>query len=183
MGDRRAPPPIALVQDFVNTYDVEEARDALDGAGGLADFVAAHGLEELGLTPADLPALRDMREALRAVCVAHAEGGEVPPATSRRLDAVLACAPLVLSLPADGGARVRPAPGLTGFALLTARIAADIAAASADGSWRRLKACEAEDCRWVFYDRSPAGRGRWCTMQVCGSRAKMRAYRDRRRDR
>ncbi|MFE7121750.1 CGNR zinc finger domain-containing protein, partial [Streptomyces sp. NPDC057654] len=32
-------------------------------------------------------------------------------------------------------------------------------------------------CQWVFYDRSPAGRGRWCSMAVCGSRAKMRAYR------
>ncbi|MET9450307.1 CGNR zinc finger domain-containing protein, partial [Streptomyces cinerochromogenes] len=24
---------------------------------------------------------------------------------------------------------------------------------------------------------SPAGRGRWCSMQVCGARAKMRRYR------
>ncbi|HCA85446.1 MAG TPA: hypothetical protein DEQ61_08115, partial [Streptomyces sp.] len=66
-----------------------------------------------------------------------------------------------------------------GAAAFTARVAAAIAAATADGSWLRLKACEADNCRWAYYDRSPAGRSRWCTMQVCGSRAKMRAYRRR----
>ncbi|WP_280641204.1 CGNR zinc finger domain-containing protein, partial [Streptomyces afghaniensis] len=45
------------------------------------------------------------------------------------------------------------------------------------GTWTRLKACEAADCLWAYYDRSPAGRGRWCSMQVCGARAKMRRYR------
>ncbi|MEU6854644.1 CGNR zinc finger domain-containing protein, partial [Actinacidiphila alni] len=29
--------------------------------------------------------------------------------------------------------------------------------------------------------RSPSGRSRWCTMAICGSRAKMRAYRSRTR--
>lgn len=180
MGDRRAPQQLALVQELVNTYDVEETREALDGAAGLADFVAAHGLDELGLTPADLPAMRELREALRAVCLAHA-GHDLPEAAGQRLDGMLARAPMVLGVAEDGAARMRPAPGLTGVARLTARIAADIVTASADGSWQRLKACPAEDCQWAFYDRSPAGRGRWCTMQVCGSRAKMRAYRDRRR--
>uniref|UniRef100_UPI0011B05F6F CGNR zinc finger domain-containing protein n=1 Tax=Streptomyces sp. FM008 TaxID=1983802 RepID=UPI0011B05F6F len=64
--------------------------------------------------------------------------------------------------------------------LLTARVAAAVARGSLDGSWQRLKACEDETCRWAYYDRSPAGRGRWCSMEVCGARAKMRAYRARR---
>lgn len=60
---------------------------------------------------------------------------------------------------------------------LVSRVAAAIAQAHADGTWPRLKACEAPDCHWVYYDRSPAGRGRWCSMAVCGARAKMRRYR------
>lgn len=50
------------------------------------------------------------------------------------------------------------------------RNAADtvIGAATVDGGRFRLKACEADTYRWVYYDRSPAGRGR----------AKMRAYRE-----
>jgi len=39
--------------------------------------------------------------------------------------------------------------------------------------------CAHGDCRWVFYDGSRNGRGRWCTMDVCGNRAKTRAYRQR----
>ncbi|WP_251499189.1 CGNR zinc finger domain-containing protein, partial [Actinacidiphila cocklensis] len=60
---------------------------------------------------------------------------------------------------------------------LTAAVAAAIVRATADGTWPRLKACAADTCRWVYYDRSPAGRSRWCTMAICGSRAKMRTYR------
>ncbi|MFC7546452.1 CGNR zinc finger domain-containing protein [Plantactinospora sp. GCM10030261] len=41
----------------------------------------------------------------------------------------------------------------------------------------RLKSCAAHPCRWAYYDHSPAGRSRWCTMSICGSRAKMRAFR------
>ncbi|MGW0547614.1 CGNR zinc finger domain-containing protein [Streptomyces altiplanensis] len=51
------------------------------------------------------------------------------------------------------------------------------ATAAAEGAWPRLKACEAQDCRWAYYDRSPAGRSRWCSTAVCGSRAKTRGYR------
>ncbi|MGZ0237672.1 CGNR zinc finger domain-containing protein, partial [Streptomyces sp. CPS1] len=60
---------------------------------------------------------------------------------------------------------------------LASRIAAAVAGALVAGTWMRLKACEAETCHWAYYDRSPAGRGRWCSMRVCGARAKMRRYR------
>ncbi|WP_369931434.1 CGNR zinc finger domain-containing protein [Plantactinospora sp. BC1] len=39
----------------------------------------------------------------------------------------------------------------------------------------------AHGCRWLHYDRSPAGRSRWCTMGICGSRATTRAHRQRAR--
>jgi predicted RNA-binding Zn ribbon-like protein len=45
------------------------------------------------------------------------------------------------------------------------------------GEGERLKACAAPDCRWVFFDRSHASNGRWCDMDVCGARHKMRRYR------
>jgi predicted RNA-binding Zn ribbon-like protein len=62
---------------------------------------------------------------------------------------------------------------------MIATVAAAIAAATVEGTLPRLKACSAHQCRWVYYDRSPAGRSRWCTMSICGSRAKMRAYRNK----
>ncbi|WP_370745769.1 CGNR zinc finger domain-containing protein [Streptomyces sp. LUP30] len=76
----------------------------------------------------------------------------------------------------DGSARLAP-PGPADGASLLSRTAAAVAQALVAGTWTRLKACEAVTCHWAYYDRSPAGRGRWCSMQVCGARAKMRRYR------
>ena len=51
--------------------------------------------------------------------------------------------------------------------------------AATAGTWARLKCCPGRRCGWAFYDRSASSRSRWCSMQICGARAKMRAYRDR----
>jgi len=61
--------------------------------------------------------------------------------------------------------------------MLLARRLATLAAAA--GVWPRLKMCGHVDCRWVFYDGSRNGRGRWCAMAACGNRAKTSAYRQR----
>jgi predicted RNA-binding Zn ribbon-like protein len=34
---------------------------------------------------------------------------------------------------------------------------------------------------WAFYDRSKNRSGHWCSMRVCGNRAKARQFRERRR--
>ncbi|MDJ1137826.1 CGNR zinc finger domain-containing protein [Streptomyces iconiensis] len=185
MGDRQAPQPLALVQELVNTLDVETGADGLASPGDLDRFTRENGLTGIRLGTRDIEGLRELREALRAACLAHT-GGTVPQDAGAEagfeavLERKLSRAPLVLRLGADGTAALRPAPGLTGLAALTAQVAAGIAAAAADGTWERLKACEAHDCLWVYYDRSPGARRRWCRMDLCGSRAKMRAYRARR---
>lgn len=177
MTDGAVPESLVLVQDLVNTLDVETGRDELAPDAGSAEFAERNGLADLGLTVRDRPALRTLREGLRAACLAHT-GTTVPAREVAALQEQLSRAPLVLGMDDAGHARLYPAPRLTGMRGLTARIAADIA--GAPGDWRRLKVCEAHDCRWAFYDRSPAGRRRWCDMAVCGSRAKMRAYRAKR---
>ncbi|MEV0374781.1 CGNR zinc finger domain-containing protein [Streptomyces sp. NPDC050636] len=183
MAARTAPDSLLLVQDLVNTLDIETGEDALTADGGLHAFLRDHGLPELTSEQGALAAigeLQELREALRAVCLAHTARTALPDDAARTLDRLLAAAPLVLAVDPEVGAALRPALGLQGAHRLTARIAAGIATAVADGTWTRLKACEAHDCRWAFYDKSPAGRSRWCTMAVCGSRAKMRTYRARR---
>jgi len=50
------------------------------------------------------------------------------------------------------------------------------AAAAAEGNGR-LRRCDAADCRMVFHDESRTGTRRWCSMQRCGNRAKVRAFR------
>jgi predicted RNA-binding Zn ribbon-like protein len=61
------------------------------------------------------------------------------------------------------------------------RLIAIMVEAMADGTWSRLKACSAETCQWLFYDTSKNRSGHWCSMRVCGNRAKARQFRARRR--
>ncbi|MGW7364823.1 CGNR zinc finger domain-containing protein [Streptomyces sp. NPDC054841] len=167
MNDRApAPGGLALIESLVNTLRVDTGADALDTEEGRAVF---------GLAATDVAAARELREALRAACLAHA-GHSVPGRPVGALGRILAGAPLLVSVDDAGAAALRPADP----SALVSRVAAAIAAATVDGTWLRLKACEAEDCHWAYYDRSPAGRSRWCAMSVCGARAKMRAYRARR---
>ena len=174
-----APAPLDLVQDLVNTVDLEGGDEGWRTPGDLTDWVRARGIATGDLDADVLARALVLREALRDVCSAHA-GADVPADALRDLNALLTAAPLRLVADGEGGAAVRAADGLTGLPALTAEVAAAVAAAVADGSWQRLKACAADTCRWVYYDRSPAGRSRWCTMAICGSRAKMRSYRRRR---
>ena len=41
----------------------------------------------------------------------------------------------------------------------------------------RIRECAASDCSYVFYDESRSNNRRWCSMQRCGNRAKVRTHR------
>jgi predicted RNA-binding Zn ribbon-like protein len=45
----------------------------------------------------------------------------------------------------------------------------------------RVKACEGAGCILFFMDRTNGGARRWCSMAICGNRAKQSALRDRQR--
>ncbi|MFC8434047.1 CGNR zinc finger domain-containing protein [Streptomyces sp. NPDC057253] len=160
-----APGGLALVQSLVNTLDLESGADALETAEGRARFA---------LTEGEAAGARELRESLRVALLAHA--GHPPHRSVTPLGELLAAAPLLVTVStADGAAALAPADTRP----LLSRVAAAVAESLVAGTWTRLKACEAVDCHWAYYDRSPAGRGRWCSMQVCGARAKMRRYRAR----
>ena len=40
------------------------------------------------------------------------------------------------------------------------------------GHPERIRICDNDSCRWIFYDTSRTGRRRWCDMATCGNRAK-----------
>ncbi|MGW1956363.1 CGNR zinc finger domain-containing protein [Streptomyces sp. NPDC001920] len=158
-----APGGLGLVQSLVNTLDLESGADSLDTAEGRARF---------GLAQEELPRARELRESLRVALLAHA--GHPPHREVTPLGELLSAAPLLVRVdPEDGSAMLCAADDTP----LLSRVAAAVARSLVEGTWSRLKACEAADCHWAYYDRSPAGRGRWCSMQVCGARAKMRRYR------
>ncbi|NEA64124.1 CGNR zinc finger domain-containing protein [Streptomyces sp. SID12488] len=161
-----APGGLALVEALVNTRGLESGREALDTVEGRTAF----GIAEI--TERDLAAVKELRESLRAVCLAHA--GHPPHDAVTPLGQLLSRAPLLVTVDErDGSARLTAAEE----GPLLSRVAAAVAEALTDGTWLRLKACELPECHWAYYDRSPAGRRRWCAMSVCGARAKMRRYR------
>ncbi|HEY6479369.1 MAG TPA: CGNR zinc finger domain-containing protein, partial [Streptosporangiaceae bacterium] len=45
----------------------------------------------------------------------------------------------------------------------------------------RIRVCAAGDCGLLYLDQSRTGNRQWCSMQRCGTRAKVRAHRARSR--
>ena len=45
----------------------------------------------------------------------------------------------------------------------------------------RVRICGSDTCSARFYDRSPAGARRWCSMALCGNQNKARRFRERAR--
>jgi predicted RNA-binding Zn ribbon-like protein len=178
-GDREPAPNAALhlLQDFVNTNDVEGGNDGLGSPRLLRDWLAERGLMDRS-DDVPQPTWRraiEIREGLRAL--GKANNGE--PLDREQLAAMNRAAaevPVLLGVDVADW-RLRPAEaGADGF---LGHILATLARAIADGSWSRVKSCRNDTCRWLFYDHSRNRSGTWCTMAICGSRMKSRAYRSR----
>jgi predicted RNA-binding Zn ribbon-like protein len=178
MSASRAPGDLELVRAFVNTLEVEDGTDELESPAALARWLRERGLLRGGrATRADLVEARRMREALRALLLVN-NGVSVREEAAATLDRAARRTRLAVRFGPSATARVQPeARGVEGA---LGRLLAIVAAAMADGTWERLKACRAEDCRWAFYDRARNRSRRWCSMAVCGNRTKARAYRRRR---
>ncbi len=72
-----------------------------------------------------------------------------------------------------------PKTGLSSPLTLVARAAVSL---MTSGQIERLRRCEGVgDCGWLFLDTTKNGRRRWCSMDGCGSRAKMRRQYARKR--
>ena len=174
-GREPAPAPLRAVQLFVNTRDIERGRDELSSPRALATVLELAGLgRELRPTAADLRRAVEVREALRALLLA---GNGVPPAPGSLDPLERAARSGRLSVRFTPGAELVAEAGNVDGAL--GRLVAIVAAATADGSLSRLKACRRDVCHWVYYDRSRNHGSTWCSMAVCGNRTKVRGYRSR----
>ncbi|KAA1422885.1 CGNR zinc finger domain-containing protein [Mumia zhuanghuii] len=144
--------PADRVVAFLNTLDVEDDVDAL---GSVDEYVAWSGQDQTRTT---LARARRLRDHLRA-----AAAGEATPAPPLRVE---------VEVVVDGGA------GIVGTDVV-AEVAAAAATLAIEGRLGRVKICPADDCRWAFYDRSKNQSRQWCSMKVCGNRAKVRTHRER----
>jgi predicted RNA-binding Zn ribbon-like protein len=122
-----------------------------------------------------------LREALHAVFTATIGGRAAPPLAMDALNKTLAQAMAAASILPTAAGFVWGwrdlSSCLDGMLWPVARSAAELLTGP---SLHRVKGCPGRHCGWLFLDRTRNGRRRWCEMEVCGSRAKMRRYRERR---
>ncbi|MGZ8632034.1 MAG: CGNR zinc finger domain-containing protein [Actinomycetota bacterium] len=168
-----APGDLELVRAFVNSLDIDAGIDDLGTPSSSAAWLEAYGWPTR-VDRSELEELVRAREALRDLVSARGTSEEhramgVVDAVARRYPVIVqVSSPSALAPSANGG-----------VAAFLERILGLVAAARIDGSWERMRACANDRCRWLFYDHSRNRSRTWCTMDLCGSQAKMRAYRRR----
>jgi predicted RNA-binding Zn ribbon-like protein len=173
-----APGELEKVRAFVNTLDIENAEDELTNPVALRRWVHRAGLPAGGeSTVDDLEVAIELREAMRSALVANHDSSLVPAEALAVLNRVARDTGVTLLFAPDRTWTTRV--DSTGVPSALGTLVAIALAAMQKGTWPRLKVCANDRCRWAFYDHSRARTGRWCSMEVCGNRAKQSAWRSR----
>ncbi|MEV1044523.1 CGNR zinc finger domain-containing protein [Streptomyces sp. NPDC049916] len=140
-----------------------------EGAGSAAG-------PRLGVSAEEVAAARALRDALWRLVEGHVHAAPPGPGDVAVVNGAAAHPPLTPRLDGSGGREW--AAGGTGTGLLStvARDAIDLLT----GAYaHRIRTCAAHDCRLLFVDTSRPGKRRWCSMERCGNRHKVRAHRAR----
>lgn len=205
MNDRRPPAFFisgSLGLDFLNTLatPVDTPVDWIDDGGGLLSWLEQARL----VSPEDLATLkaRALPGEIDAVA-AQARGlrewfrGFVRERSGRKLtaDDLRELEPLnrllgrdeqfvqIVAGPADGASalEVKARRRWRTPDSLLLPIGEELARFVCGGDFEYAKACEGSTCTLLFVDRTRGRARRWCSMAICGNRAKQAALRDRRK--
>jgi predicted RNA-binding Zn ribbon-like protein len=170
----------SLALDFAYSAalgDDPGAARAVHDAGTLNDWLVER-FPEVAPTAGD----REFRDAstLRAAVGSIARSisdGETPLPDDVDVVNLFAATPDIPPVLLGGGRQAGRTSARPHQALGTiARDAVRLFRAEAGG---RIRECSAADCDLVYLDTSRSGNRRWCSMQRCGNRAKVRAHRAR----
>jgi len=182
--------------DFLNSVatPVDTAVDWIsDGAGLLrwlreAQLVPTAVLDRFSkeAMPEELNAVaaqaREIREWLRSFVVKH-KGRELSNRSAQELEPLNALLRLDQSyhqvVVEKGGARLDAQRRWLSPESLLIPIADAIAHTISEEDFTHIKACEGQDCTLIFADHTRAHGRRWCSMGICGNRAKVSAHRKR----
>jgi predicted RNA-binding Zn ribbon-like protein len=170
--------------DFVNTRRERWRRDieTLIAPADLGAWLGEAGLAEGGTRSGEeqLVAGRRLRDAIDASVDALIAERTVPKGALAEIDSWLDSARASRRLRVRNG---RPElveaspedPVSHGLGL----VALDAARMLGTDERERVRICASETCGVRFYDQSPAGRRKWCSMERCGNVAKARRHRER----
>ncbi|NKZ03124.1 CGNR zinc finger domain-containing protein [Actinomadura latina] len=173
-GDPRPLVGEPLFLDLLNTRWVDDRvqHDLLDSTDGLAVWLRSVGLRDR--TAAD-PATLDATVETRGILLALLDQGPSPE-TVDACNRVLERGALHYRL-GPGGLEEHPRTDDPAW-LPSWLAAADYLRLMGDAPGR-VKPCAHPDCVLHFYDTTKSGTRRWCSMAVCGNRAKAARHYER----
>jgi predicted RNA-binding Zn ribbon-like protein len=163
------------------------------GEGQYAVFESLHEPADLGrwlaqpplaavmtvpMTARDLTAAKALRQAIWEAAHARAERRPLPAGAVATINRAAAAAPLVPELASDGTSAGWAPPVRATQALST--LAREMIELLSGPLSERIRECASDNCPLVFVDSSRPGARRWCSMERCGNRHKLRALRARR---
>lgn len=153
-------------------------RELLVTPADLAQWLAQAGLAEAGavVSQRELAVAHSLREAIYMLASAAIAGKALPDASVDMLNAIAACPQAVPELGYDGRIRLVGNAGA-----LLARLAGDAALLLGGPERARLRQCDGASCAILFVDRSRRGDRRWCSMRGCGNKAKVDAFRGKKK--
>jgi predicted RNA-binding Zn ribbon-like protein len=179
-GRPKAPGRLELLQRFINSHnhDFPPEWDRIGTPERARAWLRQKRLVAPGdrVSDADVARLRELREALRALVIAH-HGRRPDAAAAEVIRRAAVGAPLTIAI-GDGG-RTALEPARRGVDGAVAILVGILHEAQLTGEWARMKGCR--QCGYAFFDRSKNRSAAWCAMSICGNRTKNRAYYRRRR--
>ena len=168
--------------DLVNSeeWDTYGRRtDWLDDPSWLPFFVKHWHFTAPPGKPFPAARFRELRAALRQSCQALVAGQNISPDAVRTLNRALSVAGKHQLLQHQNGLRVEFVELTEGWNWILGQTALSFALLLTHQDTGRVKICQNEDCRWVFYDTTKARTRRWCNDRVCGNRDRVRRARAR----
>ncbi|AVH25315.1 zf-CGNR multi-domain protein [Nocardia cyriacigeorgica] len=172
----------AVCLDFAHTGgEGDYAKfESLHEPADLAEWLAAPPLSALPTAPVtadELTEAKALRQAIWVVAHARADGRPLPADAVATINRAATPTPLTPELAMDGTTAGWAGPVRATQALSTlAREMIELLTGPLAG---RIRECAGDNCPLVFVDTSRPGARRWCAMERCGNRHKLRALRAR----
>jgi predicted RNA-binding Zn ribbon-like protein len=173
---------LQLVQLLLNTRYGQRVRlyDLWPDRAAMEDWLRDQRLitDGVTVTEGDFRRTIALRESLRQL-LRRADAAAPTEEALSTIRGMAAHLLLKVQLISGDEARLEPeSEGVDGF---LARVLAEVYAATATGTWARLKICHNGACSRAFYDRSRNRSGVWCSSGTCGNRMHARTYRQARK--
>jgi predicted RNA-binding Zn ribbon-like protein len=176
-----------LALDFLNTRmrSAGELVDLLQSGRDVLAWLEQAGVDVAAVSPGAaspslLRAARQLREHIRSLVERRKAGRRGDPSVLNRFLVQARSYPRLVWTTPSAPTTVRIRRPATAQAIL-APVAEAAAELLTTADFDRIKRCEDDTCVLWFADQTKSHHRRWCSMEVCGNRHKVTAYRKRRR--